>query len=59
MGKTTQDISVIMELTPATVEKHLRKAREALAVETTAQAVVKAAFQNQIFLVKGLDEDDE
>lgn len=50
-GKTTQDIGTIMGLTPATVEKHLRLAREALDVETTAQAVVKASFQNQIFLV--------
>ncbi|WP_049645391.1 helix-turn-helix transcriptional regulator [Candidatus Rhodobacter oscarellae] len=54
-GKTTQDIGIIMGLTPATVEKHLRLAREALDVETTAQAVVKASFQNQIFLVDGLD----
>lgn len=53
-GKTTQDIGIIMGLTPATVEKHLRLAREALDVETTAQAVVKASFQNQIFLVEGL-----
>ncbi|MEL7116431.1 MAG: LuxR family transcriptional regulator [Pseudomonadota bacterium] len=53
-GKTTQDIGVIMGLTPATVEKHLRLAREALDVETTAQAVVKASFQNQIFLLDGL-----
>ncbi|MDJ0630372.1 MAG: LuxR family transcriptional regulator [Rhodobacter sp.] len=51
-GKTTQDIGIIMGLTPATVEKHLRLAREALDVETTAQAVVKASFQNQIFLVE-------
>ena len=50
-GKTTQDIATIMGLTPATVEKHLRLAREALDVETTAQAVLKAAYQNQIFLV--------
>lgn len=53
-GKTTQDIGIIMGLTAATVEKHLRLAREALDVETTAQAVVKASFQNQIFLVEGL-----
>lgn len=52
-GKTTQDIGTIMGLTAATVEKHLRLAREALDVETTAQAVVKASFQNQIFLVEG------
>ncbi len=51
-GKTTQDIGTIMGLTPATVEKHLRLAREALDVETTAQAVLKASFQNQIFLVE-------
>ncbi len=50
-GKTTQDIATIMGLTPATIEKHLRLAREALNVETTAQAVLKASFQNQIFVV--------
>lgn len=51
-GKTTQDIATIMGLTPATVEKHLRLAREALDVETTAQAVLKASFQNQIFMIQ-------
>ena len=51
-GKTTQDIAVIMGLTPATVEKHLRLAREVLDVETTAQAVLKASFQNQIFVLE-------
>ena len=51
-GKTTQDIGVIMGLTAATVEKHLRLAREALDVETTAQAVVKASMQNQIFRIE-------
>jgi len=50
-GKTVQDIAMLMELTPATVEKHLRLARKALSVETTAQAVLKAAFQNQIFFL--------
>lgn len=50
-GKTTLDIATIMGLTPATVEKHLRLAREALDVETTAQAVLKASFQNQIFVL--------
>ncbi|APE43471.1 LuxR family transcriptional regulator [Sulfitobacter alexandrii] len=50
-GKTMQDIAVIMGLTSATVEKHLRLAREALAVETTAQAVLKAAFSNQMFVL--------
>lgn len=50
-GKTTQDIALLMGLTPATVEKHLRLAREALCVETTAQAVLKASMQNQMFLI--------
>lgn len=50
-GKTTQDIAVLLGLTAATVEKHLRLAREALDVETTAQAVLKAAFYNQMFIL--------
>lgn len=48
-GKTTQDIALLLGVTPATVEKHLRLAREALNVETTAQAVLKVSFQNQMF----------
>lgn len=51
-GKTMQDIAAIMGLTQATIEKHLRLAREALNVETTAQAVLKAAFQNQMFRIE-------
>ena len=51
-GKTTQDIAMLMGLTPATVEKHLRLAREALSVETTAQAVMKAALHNQMFVIE-------
>lgn len=51
-GKTMQDIAQIMGLTQATIEKHLRLAREALNVETTAQAVLKAAFQNQMFVLE-------
>ena len=50
-GKTMQDTATLMGLTLGTVEKHLRLAREALAVETTAQAVLKAAFSNQIFVL--------
>ena len=42
---------MLMGLTSATVEKHLRLAREALGVETTAQAVLKAAFANQMFVM--------
>jgi LuxR family transcriptional regulator len=52
-GKTAQDISIIMGVSPATIEKHLRLAREALDVETTAQAVLKASFQNQLYAVHG------
>lgn len=51
-GKTTQDIALLMGLTPATIEKHLRLARDALAVETTAQAVLKAALQNQMYVME-------
>jgi DNA-binding CsgD family transcriptional regulator len=48
-GKTTQDVAILMGVSPAMVEKHLRLAREALAVETTAQAVAKGAMLNMIF----------
>lgn len=51
-GKTTQDIALLMGLTAATVEKHLRLARDSLSVETTAQAVLKAALHNQMFVVE-------
>jgi len=51
-GKTMQDIATLMGLTPATIEKHLRLARESLNVETTAQAVLKASFHNQMFVVE-------
>jgi LuxR family transcriptional regulator len=51
-GKTTQDIALLMGLTAATVEKHLRLARESLSVETTAQAVLKASLQNQMFKIE-------
>jgi LuxR family transcriptional regulator len=48
-GKTMQDIAILLERNVATVEKHLRGARDALGVETTAQAVRKASVLNQIF----------
>ncbi|MGR3486269.1 MAG: LuxR family transcriptional regulator [Paracoccaceae bacterium] len=50
-GKTTQDVATLLDVSCATVEKHLRLAREALDVETTAQAVVKAHAGNQMFIV--------
>ncbi|MEM1273991.1 MAG: LuxR family transcriptional regulator [Pseudomonadota bacterium] len=51
-GKTIQDIAFILERNAATVEKHLRGARDTLNVETTAQAVRKASVLNQIFLLE-------
>lgn len=50
-GKTTQDIAQIMGLTAATIEKHMRLARESMDVDTTAQAVLKAALQNQMYVL--------
>ncbi|MBO9401520.1 autoinducer binding domain-containing protein [Shimia sp. R9_1] len=52
-GKTIQDIALLIERTPATVEKHLRLARDAMNVETTAQALLKASFMRQIYLLEG------
>jgi len=51
-GKTTQDIAMLMGLTSATVEKHLRLAREALDAETTAQAVLKASMMHQFYVLE-------
>ncbi|MEM8631569.1 MAG: LuxR family transcriptional regulator [Pseudomonadota bacterium] len=51
-GKTVQDIALLLNLTPQTVEKHLRLAREALDVHTTAQAVLKATRNRQIFMLE-------
>lgn len=45
-GKTMQDVATIMDLSVATVEKHLRLAREALDAQTTAHAVQKATSLN-------------
>ncbi|MEZ5912068.1 MAG: LuxR C-terminal-related transcriptional regulator [Paracoccaceae bacterium] len=47
-GKTTQDIATLLGLSVGTVEKHLRLARDTLGVETTAHAVAKASFLNQL-----------
>ncbi|MBY4892179.1 LuxR family transcriptional regulator [Rhodobacteraceae bacterium N5(2021)] len=55
-GKTMADIALLLERNVATIEKHLRGARDALGVETTAQAVRKASILNQIFR---LDERDD
>ncbi|MEL6206300.1 MAG: LuxR family transcriptional regulator [Pseudomonadota bacterium] len=50
-GKTSGEAANAMGLTVATVEKHLRLAREALGVDTTPQAVFKAGVQNQIYVL--------
>lgn len=48
-GKTSQDVALLMGVSTAMVEKHLRLAREALSVETTAQAIAKSTSLNMIF----------
>ncbi len=50
-GKTMQDVALLLGLNVATIEKHLRGARDALGVETTAHAVRKASVLNQIFRI--------
>ncbi len=52
-GKSVQDIALLLNRKTATVDKHLRGARESLGVETTAQAVRKASVLNQIFVLDG------
>lgn len=48
-GKTTNEIATILNLSVATIEKHLRHAREAFSVNTTLQAVLYAQITSQIF----------
>lgn len=50
-GKSMQDIAVLTGLSVATVEKHMRGARDALDVETTAQAIARAALLGHLFVV--------
>jgi LuxR family transcriptional regulator len=49
-GKTVQDVALVLDRNVATIEKHLRKVRDAMDAETTAQAVLKASMQNQLYL---------
>ena len=51
-GKSVQDIALLLDRKAATVDKHLRGARDSLGVETTAQAVRKASVWNQIFIIE-------
>lgn len=48
-GKSLQDVCVLTGLSLSSVEKHLRRARDLLGVDTTAHAVAKASFLNQLF----------
>lgn len=57
-GKTLQDVTVLTGLSLSTVEKYLRRARDELGVETTAQAVAKTAFLNQLFITNRLGDAD-
>ena len=51
-GKTTQDTGILMGISVAMVEKHLRLARNALGVETTAQAVAKGTLLRMMHVPK-------
>ncbi len=48
-GKTSAEVATILGLSTATIEKHLRQAREALGVSTTTQAVLHAQINSMIF----------
>lgn len=48
-GKTVGEIATIIGVTPATVEKHLRLARDSLGVPTTSQAILKAHLTHELF----------
>ena len=52
-GKTVAEIGTIIGVTAATVEKHLRLARESLGAGNTALAILKAHLTNQIFTPDG------
>lgn len=49
-GKTASEIAIILGLTRATVEKHMRLARESLGANSTAQAVLQAHLSSQLYL---------
>lgn len=54
-GKTSKETAVIMQLSLATVEKHVRLAKATLNAHTVAQAIAKMSFLNQLIL----DSDSE
>lgn len=49
-GKARADLCVLTGLSLSSVEKYLARARTALGVETTAQAIAKLAFLGQLFI---------
>ena len=51
-GKTSAEIATILGLSSATIEKHLRQARETLGVSTTTQAVLHAQINSHIFTTR-------
>lgn len=53
IGFSTAEIAARLALTPATVEKHLRLARQSLSARTTAQAVLMATNRRQIYIDLG------
>ncbi|MFO1139197.1 MAG: autoinducer binding domain-containing protein [Paracoccus sp. (in: a-proteobacteria)] len=53
VGHTTPEIAELLDVTPSTVEKHLRLARKALGAKTTAQAVLLASSRRQMFVDPG------
>lgn len=57
-GKTVAETATILGLSPATIEKHLRLAREVLGVGSTSQAVLKAHVTNQLFMQNPADRRD-
>lgn len=55
-GKTVAEIATILGVTAATVEKHLRLARESLSAASTAHAILKAHLTHQLFLQDPADD---
>jgi LuxR family transcriptional regulator len=56
-GKTAPEIAALMGVSQVTIEKHLRLARQELGAETSAQALLKAAVQSQIFVPRESKEE--